>query len=398
MEEKKDLRPILLWLVSLALVLLFSSLSTQLWGGKSEKIEEHRPLTIQEDMTLAEFGEVNQLSNSLLKSVLGLTTKEDLQKKLKDCGLSVEEINKQVNKALVLQSEHESKNWFKIPIKFASWLIFLGMVFFLVRNNRVTPQKRKGLFIASVMIFGVALGSDPSPMGTVKDAIVLFGKSGVIFPPRILALSIFLLMVFVANKFICAWGCQFGTLQDLFFRFNRDPKDQKAILRQLKPSFILSNTIRATFFFLIILAAFLWATDLVEPIDPFRVFNPLHAGVAGLLFIGGLSFVSLFIYRPWCHFFCPFGFVGWIVEKVSLFKINVNYETCIACEACAKACPSTVMEAILKQNRIIPDCFACATCVQTCPTNSIHLELRKRKNPPVGKFEKRSNTSGLKKG
>jgi len=93
MEEKKDLRPILLWLVSLALVLLLSSLSTQLWGGKSEKIEEHRPLTIQEDMTLAEFGEVNQLSNSLLKSVFGLTTKEDLQKKLKDCGLSVEEIN-----------------------------------------------------------------------------------------------------------------------------------------------------------------------------------------------------------------------------------------------------------------------------------------------------------------
>jgi NAD-dependent dihydropyrimidine dehydrogenase PreA subunit len=398
MEQKKSLRPILFWLISLIFVLLFSSLSTQLWGGKSEKIEEHRPLTIQEDMTLAEFGEVNQLSNSLLKSVFGLTTKEDLQKKLKDCGLSVEEINKQVNKALVLQSEHESKNWFKIPVKFASWLIFLGIVFFLVRKNRITPQKRKGLFIASVMIFGVALGSDPSPMGTVKDAIVLFGKSGVIFPPRILALSIFLLMVFVANKLICAWGCQFGTLQDLFFRFNRDPKDQKAILRQLKPPFILSNTIRATFFFLIILAAFLWATDLVEPIDPFRVFNPLHAGVAGLLFIGGLSFVSLFIYRPWCHFFCPFGFVGWIVEKVSLFKINVNYETCIACEACAKACPSTVMEAILKQNRIIPDCFACATCMHTCPTNSIHFELRKREKPPAGKFEKRSSTSGLKKG
>jgi ATP-dependent Zn protease len=144
MEEKKDLRPILLWLVSLALVLLFSSLSTQLWGGKSEKIEEHRPLTIQEDMTLAEFGEVNQLSNSLLKSVFGLTTKDGLQKKLKDCGLSVEEINQQVNKALVLQSEHESKNWFKIPVKFASWLIFLGIVFFLVRKNRMTSQKRKG--------------------------------------------------------------------------------------------------------------------------------------------------------------------------------------------------------------------------------------------------------------
>jgi len=398
MEQKKSLRPILFWSISLVFVLLFSSLSTYLWGGKLEKIEEPRPLTIREDMTLAEFGEINQLSYLVLKSVFRLTTKEDLQKKLKDCGLSVEEINKQVNRALVLQSEHESKNWFKIPVKFASWLIFLGIVFFLVRKNRLTPQKRKGLFIASVMIFGVIFGSDPSPMGTVKDAIVLFGKSGVIFPPRMLALSIFLLMAFIANKFICAWGCQFGTLQDLLFRFNRNPKDQKAILRQLKPPFLLSNSIRATFFFLIILAAFLWATDLVEPIDPFRVFNPLHAGVAGLLCIAVLSFVSLFIYRPWCHFFCPFGFVGWLVEKVSLFKINVNYQTCIACEACAKACPSTVMEAILKQNRIIPDCFACATCIQSCPTNSIHFELKKREKPPAGKFEKRNTSPGAEMG
>ena len=398
MEQKKHFKPILFWLISLALVLLFSWFSTQLWGGKSEKIEEPRALTIQEDMTLAEFGKVNQLPDSVLKSVFGLTTKEDLEKTLKDCGLSVEEVHKQVNKALVLQSEHESKNWFKIPVKFASWLIFLGIVFFLVRKKRITPQKRKGLFVASGIIFGVILGSDPSPMGTVKDAIVLFGKSGVIFPPRMLALSIFLLMVFVANKFICAWGCQFGTLQDLLFRFNRDPKDQKPILRQLKPPFILSNAIRTTFFFLIILAAFLWATDLVEPIDPFKVFNPLHAGVAGLLFIAALSFASLFIYRPWCHFFCPFGFVGWIVEKVSLFKINVDYQTCIACEACAKACPSTVMEAILKQNRVIPDCFACTTCVQTCPTDSIHFELKKRMRPPVGKFDRKSTLPGAEKG
>ena len=398
MNQKRNMKPIFFWLFSLILLLLLSSLSTQLWGGKLEKIEESRVLTIQEDMTLAEFGEVNQLPNSVLKSVFGLATKEDLQKKLKNWGLSVEEIKKRVNKALVLQSEHESKNWVKILVKFASWLIFLGIVFFLVRKNRMTPQKRKWLFIASVMIFGVILGSDPSPMGTVKDAIVLFGKSGVIFPPRMLALSIFLLLVFLANKFICAWGCQFGTLQDLLFRFNRDPKNQKPILRQLKPSFILSNTIRAVFLILIILAASLWATDLVEPIDPFRVFNPLHAGIAGFLFIGGLSFISLFIYRPWCHFLCPFGFVGWIVEKVSLFKINVNYQTCIACEACAKACPSTVMEAILKQNRIIPDCFACVTCVHTCPTNSIHFELKKRKRPPAGKFEKRSNLPGAEKG
>jgi formate hydrogenlyase subunit 6/NADH:ubiquinone oxidoreductase subunit I len=80
--------------------------------------------------------------------------------------------------------------------------------------------------------------------------------------------------------------------------------------------------------------------------------------------------------------------VGWIVEKISIFKIHVDYDTCIACEACAKACPSSVMEAILKRERTIPDCFSCATCIGVCPTNSIRLKSGKRTMPPEGKFQK----------
>ena len=72
--------------------------------------------------------------------------------------------------------------------------------------------------------------------------------------------------------------------------------------------------------------AFAWATDILESIDPFKVYNPLKLGTIGLVSVGGVSLVSLFVYRPWCHFFCPFGLVGWLVEKISLFKINVNYD------------------------------------------------------------------------
>jgi hypothetical protein len=79
------------------------------------------------------------------------------------------------------------------------------------------PRLRPGLYLAAVAVFGVILGSDPGPMGTVKDAIVLFGAKRVVFPPRMVALTLFLLMVLLANKFICAWGCQAGTLQDLIF-------------------------------------------------------------------------------------------------------------------------------------------------------------------------------------
>jgi polyferredoxin len=223
-------------------------------------------------------------------------------------------------------------------------------------------------------------------MGTVKDSVVLLGTKGIIFPPRIIALTVFLLMVFLANKFICAWGCQFGTLQDVIFRLNRGENDKTGLLFQMKLPFIVTNTIRIATFVALATVAFSWGFDIIGAVDPFKIFKPSVVAVYGWIFIGMLLIASLFIYRPWCHLFCPFGLIGWIVEKVSRFKIQVNYDTCIACESCSKACPSSVMEAILKRNRIIPDCFACGTCIGVCPTGAISLKSGKRAVPPDGKF------------
>ena len=157
-------------------------------------------------------------------------------------------------------------------------------------------------------------------------------------------------------------------------------------MKQVKIPFVISNSVRIAVFVLMILAAFLWTFDLINPIDPFKIFKPQFIGIAGGGFIGLLLIASLFIYRPWCHFFCPFGLVGWLAEKISIYRIQVDYSTCIACDACAKACPSTVMEAILKRKRIIPDCFSCGTCIGACPTQSISFKRGKRSVPPAGKF------------
>jgi len=57
-----------------------------------------------------------------------------------------------------------------------------------------------------------------------KDAIYLYATSHAIFFPRMIALAVFSAVVFRANKYICAWGCQDGVLQDLIFRINQTPK------------------------------------------------------------------------------------------------------------------------------------------------------------------------------
>jgi len=386
MSTSGTTRIVVAFVVTIALVIALSLISVRIWSEKPETIEVSGEFVFTDGMTVAEFGQKNDLSAPTLKETFGLQTKEDLERKVDDFGLSREQITEKVTKGAVLDAEHESKNWVKILIKFVLWIAFLIVVFVMMYRGRIVPKTRKILYILAILIFGVIMGSDPSPMGTVKDAIALFASHGVIFPPRMIALIVFLLLVLLANKFICSWGCQVGTLQDLLFRINRNTKDTKGILRQYKIPFAISNTIRIAFFIVFTIVAFLWATDIFEQIDPFKIYKPAMITYGGWIFLAAILVGSLFVYRPWCHLFCPFGLVGWLVEKISLYKIKVNYDTCIACENCAKACPSSVMEAILKRDRVIPDCFACGNCIDVCPTNSITLRAGKRDKPPEGKF------------
>ena len=378
----------LYFLLLMAFVVIASLVSVSLWGDKPEKLPEFQPIVIEDGMTLGGFGEKNKVPKPVLKKVFGLSSPADLEKSLDSFGMSRDEVKEKIGKARALQAEESSKNWIKIPLKFGLWLAFLGLVFWLARRDHITAKTRKALYLAAIVIFGVILGADPSAMGTVKDAIHLYANEGVIFPPRMVAFCVFLLMVFLANKFICSWGCQAGSLQDLIFRLGRNALDTKGVIRQYKPSFFLTNTVRIIFLILFTIAAFLWGVDIIDPMDPFKVYKPGVLAAVSIALLAAIFILSLFVYRPWCHFLCPFGLAGWIVEKISLFRIKVDYGTCIACRACEKACPSTVMGAILRRNRVIPDCFSCVTCINVCPTDSISLAFGRREKPPEGHFDR----------
>lgn len=389
MEKFSSLMAAVKFLVLITLVLILSTISNSIWGGKPETIPELGRIIVSEDMNLKDFGEANDFSNPILKNIFGLQSRSGLQKKLSDYG-TVEEVKALVKKKMALTAEHETKNWLKILIKFILWFAFLIMVFFYFKRHKLNENFRKKILFISVLLFGVIMGSDPSPMGTVKDAIHLYGASGAVFPPRMIALFVFLLIVFLVNKYICAWGCQVGVLQDLIFRINQTDKRKVIIGKQFKIPFVITNSVRIIFLGGFTLIAFAWGLDIVELIDPFKIYKPVYLGLGGIIFAGIILISSLFLYRPWCHFLCPFGLVGWFVEKLSRVKINVNYETCIACKKCAEACPSTVMSAILMRNKkTIPDCFACYTCREVCPTESISFSADKRTMPPEGHFDRK---------
>ncbi len=359
--------------VLLIAVIGLSILSVQWWGSKSEELELTGIKITSDTQTIADIARANEIPLIVVLKALKVDSAKAETTDLATLNLTPAETEQKITKSLITYREHQSKNWLKIFLKFILWGILLPLPAFFIARKKMTPKRRMLLYLISIVIFGIILGSDPSPMGTVKDAVFLITAHRTIFWPRIIALGLFLLTVVISTKLICSWGCQFGTLQDLLFRFGRNKRDRKGATRQFKPPFWISNSIRALFFLAAIIFGLVWSLDIVGLIDPFRIYKPLVLGIGGALFLAVTLVASLFIYRPWCHFACPFGLVSWLFEKLAIFRIKVDYSKCDACQACNSACPSTVMDAILKQDRIIPDCFGCGVCVESCPRDAASL-------------------------
>ena len=114
MVKSSPVKTIILFISLIATVVILSTVSARLWGGKPEKLPDLSSLAISQEMTLKEFGQANGLPNPSLKKIFGLQNKSDLQKPLSEYGTDAQ-IKSQVTKKLALVAEHESKNWKKDP-------------------------------------------------------------------------------------------------------------------------------------------------------------------------------------------------------------------------------------------------------------------------------------------
>ncbi|HEC34812.1 MAG TPA: 4Fe-4S binding protein [Chloroflexi bacterium] len=247
--------------------------------------------------------------------------------------------------------------------KFVLWIVVIVTATILLRRHKVTSKVRLAFIVGGVLVFGLVYGLltrgglNPNPVFSVRNLLVVVLVKHQLLLPVVAMLVILLLMVWVSNKSICGWGCQLGLLQDLLHRVN---------LPKWKPPFWLSNTVRVIAFVALVVGLAVAGLDWIGIIDPFKLFQ-FNFTLAIGLFSAVILVASLFIYRPWCHFLCPFGLIGWLVEQVSLFRPRINREECKECKLCVKACPTNAMADFYAGKKIHADCFACGDCIEACP-------------------------------
>lgn len=258
-----------------------------------------------------------------------------------------------------------------VLVKFVLWIAVIAGATVLLHRHKVTERVRFIFLIGGMLVFGFLFGAllagelNPNPVASLRTFLSGILVRGQFVLPIAIMLLILLLTVWVSNKSICGWGCQLGLLQDLLHR---------APLPKWKPPFWLSNGLRIAAFVALIGGLVVGGLDWIGVIDPFQLFSlNLTLGIGA--FSAAVLVASLFVYRPWCRFICPFGLVGWVVEQGSLFRPRIDREACKECQLCVRACPSGAMADFYEEKSVHADCFACGACIEACRQEDV-LEWR----------------------
>jgi len=114
---------------------------------------------------------------------------------------------------------------------------------------------------------------------------------------------------------------------------------------------------------------------LYHAINPFNLFDLDFDERAVLITIILALGLALLVYRPFCQFICPFGFLSWLAERLSLVRVRINADRCNRCGACVQACPLEAAKSMVEGRIFGADCYSCARCLNVCPHDAIAYRL-----------------------
>ena len=360
-----------IWLWETILLMILIIIMGMLFSPKSFT-SHHNSFSISQN--IGKIAPSLGVTRKSLARELGLSLDISKKDSLQKLGISQEKLKHTIHH---LRSHEDS-----ILKYYIYFLLVLGGFIFMFRlgrpdnydNTKRSIWYPRVIHIAflgvSVTITGFLLGKSPNPM----EGIVKVFKSMVgLYPDplfKILAFLFFLILAIIGNKLICGWACPFGALQELIYYI---PVLRK--FRYKKLPFIFTNTIRTGLFILMLMMLFgIFGSKgfvLYHNLNPFNLFNfDIESFNMGIK-IGIILIISFIIYRPFCQIICPFGFISWVAEKMSLYRINIDKNKCINCGACSKVCPTDATKDIISNKIFSADCFSCGRCLNICPVDAI---------------------------
>lgn len=210
----------------------------------------------------------------------------------------------------------------------------LGLASYLVLKRR-SRKAVVGLSLFSLVYFGFYREGCICAIGSIQNvALALFDAS---YQLPLITLLFFVAPLVTALFFgrsFCAAVCPHGALQDLVLV---KPVSLPRWLEQglgILPFVYLGAGV---------LFAATGSAFVICRLDPFVPLFRLSGSYTMMLVGIALVLVGLFIGRPYCRFFCPYGALLRMASSVSRWFVRVTPDTCTQCRLCENACPYGVI-------------------------------------------------------
>ena len=190
----------------------------------------------------------------------------------------------------------------------------------------------------------------------------------------------FLLIGTLFGRVVCGFICPAGLVQELLYKIPskkiKRTKRTFALTRKLSLFkyallLVLCIALPLAFYFKDGLGApffckFVCPAGTVGAGAPLVLLNEQLRSAAGLLFtwkaaVAAVFIVwSIFMFRPFCRFFCPLGAIYSFFNKFAIFGIRVDESKCVHCNACVASCK---MDTCTVNDR---ECIRCGECRTRC--------------------------------
>ncbi|MFX1590859.1 MAG: 4Fe-4S binding protein [Promethearchaeota archaeon] len=240
-------------------------------------------------------------------------------------------------------------------------LISIGLLAgFLLRKQKLNNKLKIILLSISFIFGGILLGGVPNVVLVLQHIFtdVLYPSRWVFLVARV---SVFLILTLIFGRIFCGYVCPLGAIQELASMMCFKPQLDYNRKYWKKKSYL-----RWGFFVIYMIASLIWGLEttlFMNPINGFLIYWIQLNIMIFLAFLISIVIiaVSVFIYRPYCRFFCPFGALAALLGRISPLKIR-RTKYCNECGICEKICPT--LEGFEYSTK--GECYYCNRCIDFC--------------------------------
>jgi len=220
----------------------------------------------------------------------------------------------------------EIREWIDVAIL----LVVLSLASWLA----VKKRSRRGLFwvmIFSLLYFGFIKQGCVCPIGSIQNVALGIFDTNYAVPITVTIFFVLpLLFALLFGRVFCASVCALGAIQDLVVvKPIQLPKKLTMALSMIPYVYIGTS----------ILFAATGTGFIICRYDPFIGFFRLNGNSPYLYLGAGFLLTGMFIARPYCRFFCPYGVLLGVMSRFSWKHLTITPSECIDCRLCEVSCP-----------------------------------------------------------